>query len=115
MLNEKERKEIEKMRSDYSEKKPTALEQLKKKDKAVKMPAEAFAYTFGIIGALVLGVGMCLAMRVFADLFVLGVVVGVVGIAMVCANYFIYKAILKSRKKKYAQEILDMSKTLLNE
>ena len=103
MLNEKERKEIEKMRSDYSEKKPTALEQLKRKDKAVKMPAEAFAYTFGIIGALVLGVGMCLAMKVFADLFVLGVVVGIVGIAMVCANYFIFNAILKSRKNKYAQ------------
>jgi hypothetical protein len=44
----------------------------------------------------------------------LGVAVGVVGIAMVVANYFFYKAILKSRKKKYATEILKLSDEILN-
>lgn len=115
MQSEKEKQEIVKIRAAYLEKQPSVLDALKKKDKMVKLPAEIFAYTFGIIGALVLGVGMCLAMKIIADLFVPGIIVGVVGIAMVCANYFIYKAILSARKKKYAKEIVEMSGTLLNE
>ena len=116
MLEEKEVKEIKKMRERYEEREEdSSLEKLKKKDKKVRLPAEIFAYTFGIIGALVLGVGMCMAMEVIGGLFVPGIVIGVVGIAMVCVNYFIYKAILSSRKKKYAKEILEMSSALLNE
>jgi hypothetical protein len=44
----------------------------------------------------------------------LGVVVGVVGIAAVAANYFIYNTILKNRKQKYASEILQLSDEILN-
>ena len=89
------------------------LEQLKKLDRAARRPAEIFAYTFGIVGALVLGVGMCLAMEVIGSMMPLGIVIGVVGIAMVTANYFLYRAILRSRKKKYAKEIVSLSDELL--
>ena len=68
---------------------------------------------FGIVGALVLGVGMCLAMEVIGSMMPLGIVIGVVGIAMVTANYFLYRAILRSRKKKYAKEIVSLSDELL--
>ena len=115
MISEKEKKEIEKMRSAYAEKETTPLEELKRKDRAARRPAAVFAYIFGITGALVLGVGMCLAMRVIGDLFILGIAVGIVGIAMVVANYFIYKAMRKAGRKKHAQEILDLSNKLLNE
>ncbi len=37
---------------------------MKKLDRKAKMPAEIFAYTFGIFIALVFGTGMCLAMQV---------------------------------------------------
>lgn len=43
----------------------------------------------------------------------LGIVIGVVGIAMVAANYPIYSAIMRSRRKKYAQRILALSDELL--
>ena len=89
------------------------LEQLKKLDRTARRPAEIFAYTFGIVGALVLGVGMCLAMEVIGSMMPLGIVIGVVGIAMVTANYFLYRAILRSRKKKYAKEIVSLSDELL--
>lgn len=89
------------------------LEQLKKLDRAARRPAEIFAYMFGIVGALVLGVGMCLAMEVIGSMMPLGIVIGVVGIAMVTANYFLYRAILRSRKKKYAKEIVSLSDELL--
>lgn len=47
-------------------------------------------------------------------LMAVGVVVGVVGIAMVCANYFIYKAIFNKNKQKYAQDIMNISNEILN-
>lgn len=65
------------------------------------------------VGALVLGVGMCLAMEVIGSMMPLGIVIGAVGIAMVTANYFLYRAILRSRKKKYAKEIVSLSDELL--
>lgn len=89
------------------------LEQLKALDGAVRRPAAIFAYTFGILGALVLGVGMCLAMEVIGSLMPLGIVVGVVGIAMVSANYFLYRRILNACKRKYAGKIIALSDELL--
>ena len=91
------------------------VEQLQKLDRKVRRPASLFAYVFGAAGALVLGTGMCLAMKIIANMMVLGIVVGVIGIAMVSANYFIYKAILAHRKKKYAQSVLQLSDELLNQ
>ena len=56
---------------------------------------------------------MCLAMEVIGSMMPLGIVIAVVGIAMVTANYFLYRAILRSRKKKYAKEIVSLSDELL--
>ena len=114
---ENERKYAEEIRKQYQPKSETEskLEKLHKLDGAVRRPAEIFAYAFGVLGALILGVGMCLAMEVIGDLMPVGVAVGVVGIAMVVANYFIYRTILKSRRKKYADKVLSVSDELLHE
>lgn len=114
-MEEQDRMYAEEVRAAYapeSEEK-NKLEQLKELDGAVRRPAEIFAYTFGVLGALVLGVGLCLAMEVIGSLMPLGIVVGVVGIAMVSANYFFYRKILNARKKKYAGKIIALSDELL--
>ena len=113
---EKEQREyVESVVKSYQEKEFTKLDELKRLDSKVKLPAEIFAYVFGIVGALVLGLGMCIAMGVIlAELFILGIVIGLVGIVMVTVNYFIYQKIIKSRKEKYAEEVLSLSKELLN-
>ena len=101
----------EKMIVDYSEKSPTKLDELRALDKKVKTPAIVFVYIFSVLGALILGTGMCLAVNIIGKttLFMLiGVVVGLVGIAMCIATYPIYKRILEKRKRKYAKEILKM-------
>ena len=117
MMQEQERKYAESLRRRYGEKSASEnkMEKLRKLDAAVRRPAEIFAYSVGIIGALVLGVGMCLAMEVFADLMPLGIVIGIAGIAIVSVNYFLYRAILNSRRKKHAKEILSLSDELLND
>lgn len=108
-----ESKAVERIRGEYLPTQKTKLDELKALDRRVKRPAEIFAYTFGSVGSLVLGTGMCLAMKVIGDMMVLGIAVGVVGIALVTANYFLYEKILKSRKKKYGKEILALSDDLL--
>ena len=115
-----EKKEIsfaEKMLNSYGEQKTSKVEELKSLDRKVKRSAEIFAYTFGIISSLIFGAGMCLAMKVIGGtnlLMVVGIVVGCVGIALCTSNYFIYKAILNSRKKKYADKIVSLSNEILN-
>lgn len=113
---EEERMEINSIRKEYAseERAESKLERLRALDRKVKRPAVVFSVVFGIVAVLVFGVGMCFAMKVIGDLFIPGVVIGVIGIAMCVADYFLYRAILKARKKKYGEEILRLSEELLN-
>ncbi len=93
----------ESIANEYSQKSTRKVTQLKKLDKKAKLPAELFAYTFGIIFALFLGVGMCLTMNVIGNgstaSFIIGVVIGIIGIAGISVNYPIYKKIMENGKK----------------
>lgn len=118
---ENRNKDIEKIRKDYVPRGRTKLDELKELDKKVKWFPSAFACLFGTFAALVLGVGMCLAMQVVGTsvmqpnvLTAAGAAVGCVGIVLCVANYFIYKALLKARKAKYGQRIVALSDELLN-
>ena len=100
----------EKIASEYAPKETRKVVALKKLDSRAKRPANLFAYTFGVAMALLLGVGMCLSMKIIGDgsgiFTVLGVVVGVIGIVGVSVNYPIYKKILENSKKKYSADII---------
>lgn len=106
---------VQKIRTQYTEKEHTELEELKKLDAKVKRPANVFAYVFGCAGAIVLGMGMSLVMTDVGavlgleNAMVPGIAVGAAGLAMVIVTYPIYKAILNARKKKYAGQILALS------
>ena len=86
-----EKKYVEKILSNYQEKEVTKLDELKALDKKATKGAQTFAYVFGTIGSLVLGFGMCVAMKIIlANLMWFGIIVGLVGIFMVTINYFIH-------------------------
>lgn len=119
MIHQKEEAVLaEKLRAQYLPHEESKLEKLRKLNRKVKRPAEIFAYIFGSVGALILGTGMCLAMKIIgasvSAMMPVGIAVGCAGIALCIANYFIYKAILKSRKKKYGDKVLALSNELLN-
>lgn len=109
----------ESIANEYSVKETSKVVALKKLDRKAKMPAKIFGYTFGVFAALVLGVGMCLSMKVIGDgstlMFVIGIVVGVVGFALMGLNYLIYKKILENGKKKYAGDIVALAKEITDE
>ncbi len=119
-MNEKESKLVNEIRTNYVEKEKGQgkLDELLMLDRKVRCPAEIFAYTFGTLGTLVLGTGMCFAMKVLSTAtfaMPLGIVIGVLGIAMVSLNYYFYKCILRKQKKKYAIKIVSLSDELLNQ
>lgn len=104
----------QKIRSQYTEKKYTELDELSALDKKIKLPVNIFAYTLGTVGTLILGTGMSLVTE-FSDRFMsLGIITGVIGIAVVAINYPIYKKTLSSRKKKYAAKIIELSDKIIN-
>lgn len=114
-MNNYEKNYVEKVARQYQEKGTTKLDELKSLDKKINRPVLIFTYIFGILGSLVLGVGMCIAMQVILEnLFYLGIVIGVVGIIMVCINYPIYQKILRARRTKYSERIVELSNELLN-
>ena len=111
----------QKIRTQYMEKTPSELDALRELDSKVKRPANAFAYTFGSISAVIMGAGMSLVMTDIGAVIgitsalVPGILVGVVGLGMALLTYPIYKSILNSRKKKYGAEILALSDKIMNQ
>ena len=106
---------VEKIRSQYTEQEHTELDELKALDAKVKRPAHVFGYTYGSIGAIIMGAGMSLVMTDIGRVIGLtssltaGIAVGIAGLAMSCTTYPIYRKILNSRKKKYAPQIMELS------
>ena len=103
----------EQLANEYAPKDTSKVVALRKLDARAKLPATIFTYTFGIIAALVTGVGMCFSMNVIGSgtttMFVLGVIVGIVGLAGMGINYPIYKKMLAKGKQKYAYEIIELA------
>ena len=107
-------KQIEAIKKQYEAKEVTELDELKALDRKAKRPATITAYVIGVVATLLLGVGMCLAMKVIGNFMILGIIVGLVGIAFISTNHLIYGKILEGGKKKYGQQIIDKSNRLLN-
>lgn len=99
--------------NEYSVKNTSKVIALKKLDRRAKLPANIAAYTLGILSSLVLGVGMCFSMQVIGAgstfHMVMGIVLGIVGLAGVSVNYFVYRKLLESGKQKYAADIIQLA------
>lgn len=108
----KEQEEIKKIREKYVPKEADKMEQLRRLDAGVTQKGTAISLVVGIIGALILGTGMSMCM-VWTELFVLGIIVGIVGIVMVSAAYPLYSCVTKKERKKIAPEIIRLTDELM--
>ena len=110
---------VQKIRTQYTEKEHTGLDELKELDAKVKRPANVFAYIFGSISAIIMGAGMSLVMTDIAETvgiqnpMLYGIIIGIVGMFMAIINYPIYKGILGRRRKKYADKIIELSDKIM--
>lgn len=105
--------------NQYSKKSASKVVALKKLDRRAKLPAEVFAYTFGVAATLVFGTGLCFAMGVLGgggvQSMVLGVVIGLVGLVGAGVNYPIYRKLLQKGKDKYAGDIIRLANEIAKE
>lgn len=114
----KQQEEVKKIREKYLPKEVQAdsradkMEQLRRLDNSVTQKGTVISLIAGILGALILGTGMSMCM-VWTELFVLGIIVGIVGIVMVSAAYPLYSYVTKKEREKIAPEIIRLTDELM--
>ncbi|MBP1543057.1 MAG: hypothetical protein J6A16_03085 [Oscillospiraceae bacterium] len=119
----KEQEEIKNIRKKYEapEKTEDKMEQLRRLDAAVTKKATTVSLVFGVIGALILGTGMSLAMTEIGEILglqgatamLVGILIGIIGIVLVCVAYPVYNRIIKKEREKIAPEIIRLTDELM--
>ena len=113
-----QQQEIENIRKKYLPREEDKMERLRALHRGATQKAQSWAITLGIIGTLIMGTGMSLAMTDLGDLIgelamVIGVGIGLVGMVMVALVYPIYNHILRKEREKIAPEILRLTDELM--
>jgi uncharacterized membrane protein YuzA (DUF378 family) len=119
----KEQEEIKAIRKKYAapEEPEDKMAQLRRLDAAVTQKATTVSLVFGIIGALIWGIGMSLAMTEIGGMLgmqgemamTVGIIIGIIGIALVCIAYPVYNHIIKKEREKIAPEIIRLTDELM--
>lgn len=108
----RQQEEIEEIRKKYLPQEESKMEQLRRLDQSVTKKGTMISIIIGIVGTLILGVGMCCTL-VWADQwFIPGIIVGLIGIAIVAAAYPSYTHITKKEREKLAPQILKLIEEL---
>ena len=105
-----DQKELDAIRSKYlpkTKQQPSNLEQIKKLDAKVESKAMIAGLSMGIISTLIMGGGMSLVLALGQP--VIGIIVGVIGLAGMLAAWPLYQKVLKKEREKAAPEILRLS------
>ena len=117
----REQEEIKNIRKKYVVPEEDKMEQLRKLDASVTQKATVAALIPGIIGMLMLGVGMSLAMSDLSEMLgfyrdmgmVIGIIIGVLGIILLSCAYPVYNREIKKEREKIAPEIIRLTDELM--
>lgn len=109
----KEQAEIKNIRKKYAAPQEDKMEHLRKLDAGVTRKASVYSIIVGVIGALIMGIGMCCAMVWQGVWFIPGIIIGLIGMAIVAAAYPIYQKVVKKEREKIAPEIIRLTDELL--
>lgn len=105
--------ELENIRQKYLPEEETKMDKLRRLDKSVTRRGTVISIVTGIAGTLIMGFGMCLCLE--WQQFVLGIILGVLGIAILAAAYPVFNRITKKQKEKIAPEILRLTEEIERE
>lgn len=112
---QEERNEIDRIRRQYQPKDETItkMDRLRYLDNKVKAIPMIISLSIGIIGTLIFGLGLTFILE--WNNIPLGVVLMVIGAAIMAIAYLSYSMSSKKLKSKYSKEILALSEELLNQ
>ena len=117
----KEQNEIQNIRKKYVAPEEDKMERLRRLDASVTGKATVAALIPGMIGALLLGFGMSLVMSDLSRMLgfnqnmamLIGIITGIIGIALVGCAYPLYHHVIKKERAKIAPEILRLTEELM--
>ena len=109
----KQQEEIKRIRDKYIPKEADKMEQLRRLDESVTRKGTAASLAVGVTGALLLGLGMSCCMVWTDTLFVIGLIVGVIGMAAAAAAYPLYGLVTRKERERIAPEILRLTDELM--
>lgn len=109
----KQQEEIINIRKKYVAHEEDKMELLRRLDSSVSHKAAMTSICVGVIGAMLLGIGMCCCMVWVGAWFVPGIIIGIPGIALICCAYPVYNYTLKKEREKIAHEILRLTDELI--
>ena len=109
-----EQAEIQRIRNKYLPKEESKMEQLIRLDKQAERPGTIASIAVGIFGTLILGLGMTCTLLWGSrmEIFVAGIVIGIIGIIMAGVAYPIYKKITEKERAKIAEQMIALSNEL---
>ena len=110
----KQQKEVEQIRKKYLPKEEDKMEILRKMDKEAEKPGMVASLVLGIMGSLLLGVGMCCTMiwNTSLSIFVVGIIVGIIGMLIMAVAYPVYTKVTKKQREKIADRVLTLTEEL---
>ena len=109
----KEQAEIQRIRSKYTPKEENKMEQLQRLDASATQKATMYAIIVGVIGALIMGAGMSCCTVWTDTLLIPGIVIGVIGMAVLAVAYPLYNRTLNKERERIAPEILRLTDELM--
>ena len=107
-------KEVESIRKKYIPHEESKLERLKKLDLRVQMAGTIESLCFGIVGALIFGIGMCFFLDVFAGAAWLSALFMIIGTVIMIPAYPRYRRIARKTKAELTPVILRLSEEIMS-
>ena len=122
----KQRDEVRAIRKKYTPTEPEDVDNitlLRNIDSEVTRKATVRALTTGVIGALLMGTGMSMLMTDISSKagldsgisLLIGIVIGMMGLIIMCVTYPLYNHILERERARVADEVIRLSDELLEE
>jgi len=111
--------EVQNIRKKYLPQEEDKMAKLRKLHNSATQKAQVWSLVIGVLGTLVMGTGMSLAMT---DLgkhfglssgFILGIIIGIIGMLTIALAFPVYNRVLKKERERIAPEILRLSDELI--
>ncbi|MGM9637348.1 MAG: hypothetical protein ACI3YK_05110 [Eubacteriales bacterium] len=109
----REQNELKRLRQKYIPSEEEKMERLRRLDRSVYEKGIMASVSGGVIGALIMGAGMCCTLIWKGMWFIPGIIIALIGMAVLALAYPVYQKVLKKEREKIAPEILRLTNELL--
>lgn len=107
-----QQKEIEQIRKKYLPQEEDKMEQLRKLDQSAAKKGTIYSIVAGVIGTLIMGLGLTCSIEWGGMLLIPGILIGIIGMALMGIAYPIYTIVTKKEREKIAPQILALTEEL---